>query len=154
MSSRRKKRHKSSMIEGTILVRVNFYDLETIPNEKLKYVVISSKINDKWLFVKHRKRETWEIPGGKIEKGESAESAARRELWEETGAKEFSLTPICIYSVLRENDESFGQLFISNISILGELPKSEIGTVAPFSELPENLTYPSIQPFLFSKCNS
>ncbi|MFT8319218.1 MAG: NUDIX domain-containing protein [Sporolactobacillus sp.] len=135
-------------------MKVNFYDLETIPSEKLKYVVIASKMDGKWILVKHRERETWEIPGGKIEKGESAETAARRELWEETGAKEFSLAPVCIYSVLRENNQSFGQLFISNISVLGELPKSEIGTVAQFSKLPDSLTYPLIQPIFFSKCIS
>jgi 8-oxo-dGTP pyrophosphatase MutT (NUDIX family) len=41
---------------------------------------------DEALFVKHRERGTWEFPGGTIEEGESAESAALREVGEEIGA--------------------------------------------------------------------
>ena len=40
---------------------------------------------------------TWEIPGGHIEPGESPEEAARRELFEETGAAEFTIRPIFDY---------------------------------------------------------
>ncbi|WP_239984993.1 NUDIX hydrolase [Sporolactobacillus pectinivorans] len=130
---------------------IHFYDLETIENQRLKYVVIASKMKEKWVFVKHRERKTWEIPGGKIEKGESTDAAARRELWEETGAQQFTLMPVCIYSVLKENDESFGQLFLSHIFVLGDLPASEIGEVKLFDCLPECLTYPAIQPLLFSR---
>jgi len=41
---------------------------------------------DQALFVKHRERGTWEFPGGIIEAGESAETAALREVGEEIGA--------------------------------------------------------------------
>jgi len=42
-------------------------------------------------------RETWEIPAGKLDPGESAEDGARRELWEETGYTASALVPIFRY---------------------------------------------------------
>jgi putative (di)nucleoside polyphosphate hydrolase len=48
----------------------------------------------------------WQMPQGGIDKGEEAESAARRELWEETGIRSVSLlaaAPDWIYYDLPEN---------------------------------------------------
>uniref|UniRef100_A0A832A1J5 GDP-mannose pyrophosphatase n=1 Tax=Desulfacinum infernum TaxID=35837 RepID=A0A832A1J5_9BACT len=42
-------------------------------------------------------RETWEIPAGKLDPGESAEDGARRELREETGYTASALVPIFRY---------------------------------------------------------
>jgi ADP-ribose pyrophosphatase len=41
--------------------------------------------------------ETWEIPGGRIEKGESTVAAAARECWEETGWKARQVRPLVAY---------------------------------------------------------
>lgn len=43
-------------------IRVKFY--ENVPDEKLKFAVIASKYNGKWVWCKHRERDTYEIPGG------------------------------------------------------------------------------------------
>jgi 8-oxo-dGTP diphosphatase len=102
-----------------------------------------------WIFVRHQSRTTWEIPGGHREVGEDISTTASRELWEETGAKEFSLVPLCVYSVDRDEDESFGQLFLADVTVLGDLPASEITEVMLFDNMPQDLTYPLIQPFLF-----
>jgi len=134
-----------------MMVRVKFYDLNIIEDRKLKFAVIMSRYKDKWIFVKHKDRLTWEIPGGHREENEDINSAASRELKEETGAKEFSITPICIYSVNKDGVESFGQLFYSDITYLGELPNYEINEIGLFDTMPENLTYPLIQPYLFKK---
>ncbi len=40
-----------------------------------------------FLLVFHRQRQTWEMPGGHIEDGESARDCAVRELFEETGQR-------------------------------------------------------------------
>lgn len=41
---------------------------ETFP--ALKYVVIFSRYQGRWLFSRHRQRTTWETQGGHIEAGE------------------------------------------------------------------------------------
>lgn len=133
------------------MLKVNSYDLENIEDCNLKFAVIAAQFNGKWIFVKHKERTTWEIPGGHWEAGENINDTASRELFEETGAKDFELYPICIYSVERDGEESFGQLFYAKIKLLGELPDSEIGEVKLFDEIPDNLTYPLIYPSLFKR---
>ncbi len=131
--------------------KINFYNLDEIEESKLTFVVMMARYRDKWVFVRHRQRITWEIPGGHIERNEKVLEAASRELQEESGAREFKLTPICIYSVERLDDESYGQLFYVEISEMGQLPDSEIGEVRLFDKMPNDLTYPLIQPFLYDK---
>ncbi|WP_379145459.1 NUDIX domain-containing protein [Paenibacillus sp. sgz500992] len=133
-------------------MNINYYGLDSINYDKLEYAVIVAKYKNEWLLVKHKERETWEIPGGKRELHEQIDEAAKRELFEETGATSFIIVPICVYSVEQEaKDESFGMLFYSDVYEIGQLPESEIGEVSLFSSLPSQLTYPKIQPFLFLK---
>ena len=133
------------------MITVNFLNLNTVEDSKLKFAVIMARYKEKWVFVKHNLRSTWEIPGGHREKNEDMNTTASRELVEETGAKDFKMTPVCIYSVNKDGIESFGQLFYSEIESLEDLPSSEIGEIRLFDKLPENLTYPLIQPYLFDK---
>ena len=46
-------------------LEVKFYD--TVNDELLKFAVIISQSNGKWVFCKHKERDTYEVPGG-IEK--------------------------------------------------------------------------------------
>ena len=80
-------------------MRISFYQLKE--RVGFKYVVIISEDKSGNVYVKHKERETWEIPGGHIESGESPSEAAKREMIEETGAKDFLLEEICDYSVDR-----------------------------------------------------
>lgn len=75
--------------------------------------------------------------------------AASRELVEETGAKDFKIYPVSIYSVLNDGTRSFGQLFYAEVKKFNKLPDFEIGEIKLFNSIPENLTYPLIQPQLF-----
>ncbi|MCL2508430.1 MAG: NUDIX domain-containing protein [Oscillospiraceae bacterium] len=132
------------------MLEVKFYELEEIDDSLLKFAVIVSIYNGKWIYCKHKERETWEIAGGHVEAGETPLETAKRELQEETGAIEFDLEAICIYSVKRDN-ESYGLLCYATIKKLGKLPDTEIEKISFFDNEPENLTYPDIQPKLFDK---
>ncbi len=130
------------------MTKVNFY--ESVSDEKLKFAVIVSKIDDQWLLCRHHERNTWEIPGGHRENGESIEAAAKRELYEETGASSFVMSPVCVYSVEKDNNETFGMLYYADIFDYGEL-HSEIAETKLFDNIPHKLTYPEIQPILYDK---
>lgn len=132
-------------------MRIDTYELGQVVDEDLKFAVIAASYNGKWVFVKHKKRETWEIPGGHREIGENINDTANRELFEETGAKKFKVTPVCDYSVTSDDVPSCGRLFYGCIEEMGELPEFEIGEIKLFNELPKELTYPGIQPYLYEE---
>ena len=75
---------------------------------------------------------------------------------EETGAEEFTLKRVCVYSVTGRNRvnstgaETFGVLYCAEITSFGEL-KSEIAEIVLLEELPERWTYPEIQPALIAE---
>ena len=79
-------------------MEIEFYKKNEIENNKLLYAIIVAKYNDKWIFVKNKERDTWEIPAGHREKNEEIEITAKRELFEETGAKEFKIKYINLNS--------------------------------------------------------
>lgn len=140
------------------MLEVKFYD--QVEDNLLKFAVIISKTEGKWVFCKHKDRDTYEVPGGHREFGESIMDTARRELMEETGATEFNIKPICVYSVkgktrVNENadDESFGMLFIADIVSFEEL-HSEIEEILITDILVENWTYPLIQPKLIEEARN
>ena len=130
---------------------------DTDMNELLKFAVIISQSNGKWVFCKHKERDTYEVPGGHREAGEDIFETAKRELQEETGAIKFEIKPICVYSVTgktRVNDtgeETFGLLCFAEITEFAKELHSEMEKVVLMDELPENWTYPLIQPKLIEK---
>ena len=137
------------------MLEVKFHD--NVSDELLKFAVIISKTNGKWVFCKHKERETYEVPGGRREVGESIIETAKRELVEETGAIDFDMKPVCVYSVKgktrvneNESDESFGMLYFADIYSLGEI-NSEIEKILITDTLVEDWTYPLIQPKLIDE---
>ena len=116
-----------------------------------QYVVVFSRMNGRWLFSRHRARQTWETQGGHIEPGETPMEAARRELYEESGARAFTIAPVCDYWAGNDEGSSVGAVFLAEITELGELPESEMAEVRAFDGLPENVTYPAITPMLFER---
>lgn len=136
-------------------MEVHFYD--AIDDDLLRFAVIISKSYGKWVFCKHKERDTYEVPGGHREAGEAIEDTAKRELYEETGAVDFVLKPICVYSVIgrtRVNDtgeESYGMLYFADITYFEKELHSEMERVVLLDELPTEWTYPLIQPLLIQE---
>lgn len=134
--------------------QVAFY--EKADDELLQFAVIAAKYQGRWVLCKHKERSTWEFPGGHREAGETIEAAAVRELYEETGAAEYRMVPVSVYSVTdqaqsgEKQAESLGMLFYAEISRFDQLPPAfEMEKIECFENPPDNWTYPEIQPLLF-----
>ena len=127
------------------------YPLGTLTG--LKYVVVLSRCGGRILLSRHRARATWETQGGHIEPGETLEQAARRELYEESGAVRYALTPLCDYWAgdAQTGEGASGRVFAAEIEELEPLPESEMAETRLFDALPDTLTYPAITPVLFAR---
>ncbi len=134
------------------MIEVIFANSGEVDDALPKFAVIAARYGDGWIFCKHKQRSTWEIPGGHREAGENIDDTARRELYEETGALAFDLQRITAYGVRVDNAVTYGMLYLADVRVLGELPpEMEIGEIVVTDKLPENLTYPLIQPDLYEK---
>ncbi len=132
---------------------VNFY--EKVDDQLMKFAVIISKTEGKYVFCKHKDRDTLEVPGGHREPGEAILDTAKRELYEETGAIDYDIKPVCVYSVIAkdnfEGEESFGMLYYADIKSFEKELHNEIESIVIMDKLPENWTYPDIQPKLIEE---
>ena len=135
------------------MTKVNFY--EKADDELLKFAVIIARTEGKWVFCKHKERDTYEVPGGHREEGERILDTAKRELYEETGAIDFDMAPVCVYSVIAEDnfngEESFGMLYYADIRSFEQELHSEIEKIIITEHLVDNWTYPLIQPRLLEE---
>jgi 8-oxo-dGTP diphosphatase len=85
---------------------------------------------DRFLMVYNTKRDGWEMPGGTIEGGETAEEAVEREFLEEAG-----------YEIVIMGTKDLGHCFVCSCLLRG--PKKEQGEMESelFKELPERLAF-------------
>ncbi|WP_274310241.1 NUDIX hydrolase [Solibacillus daqui] len=132
-------------------MKLAFYNLDSVNEAKLEFVVISAIYKGKWVYVRHKDRKTWEIAGGHREQGETIEETAKRELFEETGCTDVDLIPICNCSMDDSVTKTFGRLYFGRIKGVGQLPVSEIAEIKLFDCLPDSLTYSETQPKLYEK---
>lgn len=130
-------------------MKIEFFPINPDRNKHLTYVIVISQFLENWIFVRHKERITWELPAGHIEAGEHPDQAARRELWEETGAVSFTLKALFDYAVIRNNESKSGRVYYAKIETFDHLPDFEIAEIKFFHQLPEVLTYPEIQQEIF-----
>ena len=110
-----------------------------------RYVVMLSRMDGRMLMSRHRDRATWQNQGGHIEPGETPLEAARRELYEESGALEYDIAPLCDYQFAH----GAAAVYAVRVTRLGPLPESEMAEVRLFDEMPRELTYPEAGPELY-----
>ena len=116
-----------------------------------RFVVIFARCRGKWLYCRARDRDVFETAGGRIERGETPCEAARRELYEETGALAYDIRPAFDYSVRLPSAYSFGQVFLAEIHELGDMPDYEMAEVRLFDTIPDAMRFPAILPVLYER---
>lgn len=119
--------------------------LHKAEDEKITISLVAARHNNRQVFVRRRGFTTWEMPGGHREGNESVLDCAKRELYEETGATQYRIAPVCAYSVNDNGNMLYGVLFVAEVATFGKLPESEIGEVRLFDAVPTELTFPQIQ---------
>ena len=116
-------------------------------------------IAGKILTVTNRRWGGFSCPGGKVEPGEDLETAAKRELEEETGLKAIKLSLMGIYkhnTVPKDEDKTQWECayFLANIG-KQEPTQIEEGTEIGWhtsTELLNNSMYPDLYHQIFSDC--
>jgi 8-oxo-dGTP diphosphatase len=129
--------------------QVHCYPLDTF--KQYRFTVIFARHGSEWLYARHKKRCTYETPGGHVELGETPLECAKRELYEETGAVKFFIHPAFDYSAHKDTEFSYGQVFYADVETLGDLPESEMAEVREFHTIPDEMTYPQILPVLYNE---
>ncbi len=111
--------------------------------DQIGFVCILARHQGKWVASWHKKRAGWEFPGGHVEKGEEALEAAKRELYEETGAAASRMLPLWDYHFVWENGAGWnnGRYYYADISEFAPLPESEMSKIDFFDDVPSNYTY-------------
>ena len=130
------------------------YTVETAEPGALKtyqYVLAFARYQDKWLYCRIRDEDVFGCACGHIERGETPLEAAKRELFEETGAVRFDITPAFDYAIHFRDESSHSQAFLVHIHELGELPDYEIAEIRLFDALPDKMRFPQILPVLYRR---
>lgn len=99
------------------------------------YVIAFS--GNEFVMVRHRHR-AWEMPGGRVEPGETPDHAASREFTEETG---MTFEPVGYLEV----DGGRVVVGLVHSSCAEQRPSEEIAEVRLFTELPEELSFPEVE---------
>lgn len=130
---------------------IKTFELGETADEKIKYATVMTKYKGEWVFSRQKGRDTFEIPGGHRESGETVLECAKRELYEETGAEEFTIKAAFEYSVTNDGIEDFGTVFYAEVTKFGKIPDFEMEELCFTETLPDNLTYPEIHGAVYER---
>lgn len=130
---------------------INFHTIEDMKVRDVQNVLVVANFNGKWIFIRYKESDGWELPSGKCHADEEISKTAEGILIEKIGAKTFILSPVCMYSIARKNGVSYGALFYSEITEFWDILDTETIEVKGFDEMPDILTYPLIHAELFRK---
>lgn len=74
-------------------IRIRNHGLDSIADEHISFAVIFSRYLDQWIISRQEGKTTWEVQGGHRDENEVIRFTAARELYEESGARVFRITP-------------------------------------------------------------
>ncbi|MEA1887198.1 MAG: NUDIX domain-containing protein [Bacteroidota bacterium] len=132
------------------MLEIQFHSSGYYPECGFRYVVIGARYKDKWVFIRHKHRNSYEIPAGHINSDEDTDMAAGRELQEETGAIKYKIECISTYTIIENNELRAGRLYYAEIESIGqEWDDSEIEKLLFSDVLPTVLSFPYVQTVLF-----
>ncbi|MDQ0220273.1 nucleoside triphosphatase YtkD [Peribacillus cavernae] len=104
-----------------------------------RHVLVLCQLDNQWVLTNHTKRGL-EFPGGKQEKGESIEEAAKREVFEETGGVTGELVYLGQYRVDSPEESIIKSIYFAKLEELK--PQDHyLETKGPvlLQQLPDNL---------------
>ena len=112
------------------------YQLNRLRRMALRPLTLGVKVmlirDEQVLLVRHTYQPGWFIPGGGMKRGETLEEAARREAWEELGAKLGEVTLFGIYSNIRSYRNEHIAVFVCHAFTLADKQDYEIAESAFF----------------------
>ena len=94
-------------------ITFNYYacdSFDLLPYKQCTQVSAIALDRDQMVIIKNGKKNTWNIPGGTIEKGETFEQTLKRELQEETNVNVIKWKPIGFQQVIEDGKEPYFQL--------------------------------------------
>lgn len=112
------------------------YDAATYSKRSARHVLIFPFLDGKLMFTIHTERGI-ELPGGKVEPGETSLAAAVREMYEETGHSLSAIEKIGQYVV---NETMVKDIFVARVeSQIAEMIEGNVGGFLCLDETPLTL---------------
>lgn len=110
----------------------------------INYVRMVTEYNGKFVLPFHKESQKWDWVGGHVEKDENPLEAAKRELFEETGAVDFDIFPVFDHESFNEDGTHFNNArtyFVIVREFINLPDGSEMGKIGFFDKIPEDFRY-------------
>ena len=93
----------------------------------MTHALVAARHREQYLFIFNRVRRNWEVPGGRIEPGESARACAERELLEESGQVASALTfaGVMEFSKYPDGHFEYGALYFVELDSVTEVESTD-----------------------------